>query len=104
MRFGPDEFPGPVFERVLRVRGRWLVVLIEQPTQFIRLADVKSAKGIFQHVNPEWANLGIQAPRGGLNSIQGSLNRPLRDWMAYYQRFWDEHLERLEKQLTKRDE
>jgi hypothetical protein len=32
------------------------------------------------------------------------LNRPLRDWMAYYQRFWDEHLERLEKQLTKRDE
>src|SRR3954470_17518751 len=23
--------------------------------------------------------------------------RPVRDWMAYYERFWDEHLERLEK-------
>jgi hypothetical protein len=22
---------------------------------------------------------------------------PVRDWMAYYERFWDEHLERLEK-------
>jgi hypothetical protein len=30
--------------------------------------------------------------------------RPVRDWMAYYERFWDEHLERLEKDLTKRDE
>ena len=30
--------------------------------------------------------------------------RPVRDWMAYYERFWDEHLERLEKHLTKRDE
>jgi DNA-binding transcriptional ArsR family regulator len=29
--------------------------------------------------------------------------RPVRDWMAYYERFWDEHLERLEKRLTKRD-
>jgi hypothetical protein len=28
----------------------------------------------------------------------------IRDWMAYYERFWDEHLERLEKHLTKRDE
>src|SRR5207249_33811 len=26
--------------------------------------------------------------------------RPVRDWMAYYERFWDEHLERLEKHLT----
>src|ERR1700675_3568225 len=23
--------------------------------------------------------------------------RPVRDWMAYYERFWDEHRERLEK-------
>ena len=30
--------------------------------------------------------------------------RPVRDWMAYYERFWDEHLERLEKHPTKRDE
>src|ERR1700730_17518856 len=30
--------------------------------------------------------------------------RPVRDWMAYYERFWDEHLERLEKHLTKRDD
>ena len=30
--------------------------------------------------------------------------RPVRDWMAYYERFWDEHLERLEKHLTKRNE
>ena len=29
---------------------------------------------------------------------------PVRDWMAYYERFWDEHLERLEKHQTKRDE
>ena len=27
--------------------------------------------------------------------------RPVRDWMAYYERFWDEHLERLEKHVTK---
>ena len=30
--------------------------------------------------------------------------RPVPDWMAYYGRFWDEHLERLENHLTKRDE
>ena len=29
---------------------------------------------------------------------------PVRHWMAYYERFWDEHLERLEKHLTNRDE
>lgn len=29
---------------------------------------------------------------------------PVRDRMAYHERFWDEHLERLEKPLTKRDE
>src|SRR5260370_42693027 len=28
----------------------------------------------------------------------------VRDWMAYYERFWDEHLERLEKLRTTRDE
>jgi hypothetical protein len=27
--------------------------------------------------------------------------RPVRDWMAYYERFWDEHLERLEKHKTR---
>jgi DNA-binding transcriptional ArsR family regulator len=30
--------------------------------------------------------------------------RPVRDWMACDERFWDEHLERLEKRLTKSDE
>jgi DNA-binding transcriptional ArsR family regulator len=30
--------------------------------------------------------------------------RPVRDWMAYDERFWDEHRERLEKHLTKRDD
>src|SRR5262245_33927070 len=30
--------------------------------------------------------------------------RPVRDWMAYYERFRDEYLERLEKHRTKRDE
>src|SRR5258708_14214841 len=29
---------------------------------------------------------------------------PVRDWMAYYERFWAEHLERLEKLRTTRDE
>jgi hypothetical protein len=27
--------------------------------------------------------------------------RPVRDWMAYYERFWDDHLQRLQKYLTK---
>lgn len=26
---------------------------------------------------------------------------PVRDWMAHYERFWDDHLDRLQKQLTK---
>jgi hypothetical protein len=30
--------------------------------------------------------------------------RPVRDWMAYHERFWDEHLDRLEKRLTKCDD
>ena len=30
--------------------------------------------------------------------------RPVRDWMAYYERFWDEHRERREKPRKKRDE
>ena len=30
--------------------------------------------------------------------------RPVREWMAYYERFWDDHLERPEKHLTKRNE
>jgi DNA-binding transcriptional ArsR family regulator len=29
---------------------------------------------------------------------------PVRDWIAQYERFWDEHLQRLEKHLTERDE
>jgi hypothetical protein len=28
--------------------------------------------------------------------------RPVRDWMAHYERFWDDHLQRLQKQLSKR--
>jgi DNA-binding transcriptional ArsR family regulator len=26
---------------------------------------------------------------------------PVRDWIAHYERFWDHHLERLQKHLTK---
>ena len=26
---------------------------------------------------------------------------PVRDWIAHYERFWDERLQRLQKQLTK---
>jgi DNA-binding transcriptional ArsR family regulator len=29
---------------------------------------------------------------------------PVRDWIAQYERFWDDHLQRLQKQLTKRSE
>ncbi len=28
---------------------------------------------------------------------------PVRDWIAHYEQFWDDHLERLQKQLSKRD-
>lgn len=27
---------------------------------------------------------------------------PVRDWIAHYERFWDDHLQRLEDRLTKR--
>ena len=27
---------------------------------------------------------------------------PVRDWIAHYERFWDDHLQRLERHLTKR--
>jgi DNA-binding transcriptional ArsR family regulator len=27
---------------------------------------------------------------------------PVRDWIAHYERFWDDRLQRLQKQLTKR--
>ena len=27
---------------------------------------------------------------------------PVRDWLAHYERFWDDHLQRLQKHLTKR--
>jgi DNA-binding transcriptional ArsR family regulator len=26
---------------------------------------------------------------------------PVRDWIAHYERFWDDHLQRLQKQLSK---
>src|ERR1700737_1243107 len=26
---------------------------------------------------------------------------PVRDWIAHYERFWDDHLQRLQKQITK---
>lgn len=29
---------------------------------------------------------------------------PVRDWLAHYERFWDDHLQRLEDRLTKRRE
>lgn len=35
--------------------------------------------------------------------VPGQL-RPVRDWMAPYERFWDVHLYRLQKHQTKRDE
>lgn len=28
----------------------------------------------------------------------------VRDWIAHYERFWDEHLQRLQEQLTKESE
>jgi DNA-binding transcriptional ArsR family regulator len=27
---------------------------------------------------------------------------PVRDWIAHYERFWDDHIQRLQKQLSKR--
>lgn len=27
---------------------------------------------------------------------------PVRDWLAHYEQFWDNHLQRLQKQLSKR--
>jgi len=27
---------------------------------------------------------------------------PVRDWLAHYERFWDDHLQRLQKQLSNR--
>jgi DNA-binding transcriptional ArsR family regulator len=29
---------------------------------------------------------------------------PVRDWIAHYERLWDDHLNRLQKQLAKRNE
>ena len=29
---------------------------------------------------------------------------PVRDWIAHYERFWDDHLLRLQKQLSKKSE
>jgi hypothetical protein len=29
---------------------------------------------------------------------------PVRDWIAHYERLWDDHLQRLQKDLTKGDE
>lgn len=29
---------------------------------------------------------------------------PVRDWIAHYERFWDDHLQRLQEQLAKRSE
>jgi DNA-binding transcriptional ArsR family regulator len=29
---------------------------------------------------------------------------PVRDWIAHYERFWDDHLRRLQDHLTKQDE
>jgi DNA-binding transcriptional ArsR family regulator len=29
---------------------------------------------------------------------------PVREWIAHYERFWDDRLQRLEKQLSKRSE
>ncbi|MGH8048925.1 MAG: ArsR/SmtB family transcription factor [Chthoniobacterales bacterium] len=29
---------------------------------------------------------------------------PVRDWIAHYERFWDDRLERLQKQLSKKSE
>ncbi|MBV8676076.1 MAG: winged helix-turn-helix transcriptional regulator [Planctomycetaceae bacterium] len=29
---------------------------------------------------------------------------PVRDWIAHYERFWDDHLQRLQKYLTKGNE
>ena len=29
---------------------------------------------------------------------------PVRDWIAHYERFWDDHLQRLQQQLSKKNE
>jgi len=28
---------------------------------------------------------------------------PVRDWISHYERFWDDHLQRLQQQLAKKD-
>ncbi len=40
------------------------------------------------------------AESGAIASSPARLG-PVRDWIAHYERFWDEHLQRLQKYLTK---
>jgi hypothetical protein len=70
----------------------------------VTMAAVAREVGVDALVNMSQMTVSQMSIQNTTPSPQQRHGRPVRDWMAYYERFWDEHLERLEKHLTKRYE
>ena len=88
-------------------RRRMLDLLVETDR------SVNTIAGCFQMSRPAVSqHLRILLDAGLVNEQRHGRERryrlvperlgPVRDWMAYYERFWDDHLQRLQKQLSKR--
>ena len=70
----PDHSPRAVFVRERGVAAARIVVLGHAALRLVADTHVEPASGVLENVNPKTRRFGIQAPRGGLNSIQGLLN------------------------------
>lgn len=103
----PDREPD-VFEAISHpARRRMLDLLVEADR------SVNTIAGHFQMSRPAVSqHLRILLDAGLVTEQRHGRERryhlvperlgPIRDWLAHYEQFWDEHLQRLQKQLSKR--
>ena len=105
----PDREPD-VFTAISHRGRRQMLDLLaeaERPVSDIAAHFEMSRPAVSQHLRVLLDAGLLTEPRLGrerrYHSVPGRLG-PVRDWIAQYERFWDDRLQRLQKQLSKRSE
>jgi DNA-binding transcriptional ArsR family regulator len=107
MILNPDRKPDVFMAISHRARRQMLDLLTEaeRPVSDIAAHFDMSRPAVSQHLRVLLDAGLLTEQRYGrerrYHSVPGGL-RPVRDWMAHYERFWDERLQRLQKHLSQK--
>ncbi len=98
-----------VFDAISHPGRRRMLDLLaqgEQPVRAIAAHFAMSRPAVSQHLRVLLkAGLVTQQRLGRERRYRLAPERliPVRDWVAHYERFWDDHLQRLQKHLSKEE-